>query len=201
MKLDLQERSEKWWYRSLQVIFSIALIVAALSVIFVAFSTFPKLSKYKSTYQIVCNENGVKRGEFPYNTLSYSTGDFESFHLRASAQIACHNQNLSGDEISQIYNEIRAKRLEYVPVAQRIDYVNHIPSESNYEIEVKKQGYTDTGLSMFLKTLSALILAFLPIFIVRSIVLYVLFKDPVQRTLDPRNLYFFLKKTFGGNNS
>lgn len=185
-------KHERWWYRLLQVVYCLFIVVAiSIWIIGILAYTEERLSidYYHSRYHIVCDD-GTYRGDFGGSELNYSRTDFIVGTGQEYSRFACSRPDLHGNDLQEAYRNIKsAVSTKYIPVAQRNVYTpileqqNNIPTERNYKIEILKQEHLGSWWYVFIAIISGLILIPLIFSLIRSTFFYIAFNETFRKTL------------------
>jgi len=189
----MEIKREKWWYRLLQVAYSMLAVIAVLiwiAGVAIAIELRLSVDTYSSRYQILC-EDGTLRGDFKGSELNYSRTDFETDSFRKYTMFSCLRTDLREQDLSDAYDKIILSGSSYIPVSgsryipveQRAVEQDLIPSKRNYEIVMLKEIYQGSWWYVFLAVTGGLV--FIPIIfvLVRSTFLYIVFNEPFRKTL------------------
>lgn len=189
-------RSDKWWYRLLQVVYIVFICFLLLVVAGLAIAYVPEFSPYSSRYQFVCDD-GTRHGNFPGSDLSYSRTEFVDISNQELARLVCSRPDLSGEQANAEYKKIKLAQAEsgYTPVAEpkSISYSSFkvlsysspegIPAATNYRIEILQKEYYGSWWVVASIVAVGLLLTVVLASLVRAIFLYVAFKERFFRKL------------------
>ena len=194
---NLIRRTDKWWYRLLQVIyviFGITLVVAYLTVVVEA---FPRLDESKSSYRVVC-DNGTERNAWPFNYFgSELLNNYSDLPLSQNGFVifACSRPDLADSEVSAAYAknqthlgipDFKSSQIVTMTSVTSEEFFEKYPSERpNYHMVLKDPKYTSTWTVFFEVLLGGLFGITLALLVVRSVFLYVFFKESILRNMFP----------------
>ncbi len=178
-------KSDKWWYRTLQVAYVLFGLGAVIFLLSAAQDSVPRLNEYLSTYSSTCDDGrviGYPQGK----NLNGNKDDYLLAQTQEIARFECSRPNYSSTkEMVEAYAKVplgedRASKYLNIKANPAI-----IPDTKNYSIEVSEPVYTGNWLD-FTKALAiACIILFIFMILVRAIALYVLFKESFRYNLFP----------------
>lgn len=197
--IAFENKNTKWWYRLLQVIytmFSVCLVIFGVAS-FIA--PFPTLNPDESTYQLKCTD-GTLRGDFQGELLNYNFDDFKEKEGRDIGRIACENTKMSGDEIYDLYTEEHILKLrgaawayenkDIMTVEEMSEFeikglAKTVPEAKNYTLVIKEKVYEGNWWEPLMAFVVSLVTIPLLLLSIRAVFLYIVFGTPFKQSFSP----------------
>ncbi|OHA91933.1 MAG: hypothetical protein A3J09_00295 [Candidatus Zambryskibacteria bacterium RIFCSPLOWO2_02_FULL_51_21] len=163
------KKQDRWWYRLVQVVFCLFVIISIGIGVASIIASIPELNTYSSGYRLKCAD-GTLRGNFTGAELNYSNTDIDDDSGRAMARFACSNPTLTSDEFYTAYAKYQAE--------------TKIHSFSkNYEIVLERKEYYGTWWDVLIAVVVSIVSIPLITSLVRAVFLYVAFEEPFKENM------------------
>lgn len=190
---EIRKKSDRWWYRLLQVLYTGILLAALLLTLVLVIPPAFTVNPHAGRYELVCTD-GKRIGNYSgLDEVVYDLTDLSAGPLRDFARFSCSRTDLDGDALRAEYAKVKAGPKSkpeggYTPVAERgwesyFDSVTvpgkyaEIPDIRNYHVVPLEKEYYRTWWEAVLITLVSVASIVVLATLVRAIFLYVLFKE------------------------
>lgn len=200
---EIKKKSDRWWYRLLQVLYISLLLIAIVGTLTEQLAPPMTVNPYSSRYEALCND-GTRIGNYSGIELAYGFTDFDSGNEQKFIRFACSRTDLTVTEQRAEYEKMRQKTV-YTPVDERQGFWSLfnsseqsqiIPDKKNYQIVLVTKEYQGTWFEALTLTVLWLVTIVVVATLVRSLFLYILFKESfIENMLFPFKRYLIKKKT------
>jgi hypothetical protein len=171
MAISVEQLQKKWWYRLVQVVYTIfvsGLIFIGAGLVYIH---LPYIDTEKSTYRIVC-DNGQRRGVIEGRYIDHTMDDYVTYFYGQTTRFACDNPNVPEKQFDEVF--------------EQKEKMGEIPYEVNFKFDIEDRVYVGSWWTPFNTLFISLVIILAISLLIRAIFLYVVTGAPFVRT-------FFLK--------